>query len=88
MKIKESGFGSADPDPHQKCHGSATLIKINKKIISLSENMSGCQEVAQRTCGEERGRSEEVVELRGAQQLLRPHVEGQALVGTAAVSSH
>jgi hypothetical protein len=27
MKIKESGFGSADPDPHQKCHGSATLLE-------------------------------------------------------------
>jgi hypothetical protein len=23
--------GSADPDPHQKCHGSATLIK--RKVI-------------------------------------------------------
>ncbi len=56
-----------------------------KKNISLSENMSGFQEAAQRTCGEQRGRSEEVVKLGGAQQLLRPHIEGQALVGTAAV---
>ncbi len=48
--------------------------------------MCGCQEVAQRTCGEQRGRSEEVVKLRSAQQLLWPHIEGQALVGIAAVS--
>ncbi len=40
----------------------------------------GC---AQRTCGEQRGRSKKVVKLGGAQQLLRPHIEGHALVWTA-----
>ncbi len=59
---------------------------MKKKNISLSENMSGFQEAAQRTCDEQRGRSKEVVKLRGAQQLLWPHVEGQALVGSAVVS--
>ncbi len=49
--------------------------------------MWGCQEAAQRTCGEQRGRSEEVVKLRGAQQLLWPHIEGQGLVLTAAAVS-